>query len=340
MALALPSSRPRRVARPLAVVVVVALGLALAACGGDDPEGGGRSGGGGGTSGGDDGVVQVEHRYGTTTIESVPERIVSLDPQWTDVLLALGVTPVGYITSPLQEDPTFPWQGDALAGSEPLTYVDALPFDAVANLHPDLILVTYAAPSESDYSLLSETAPTIASLTDAEVETWEALTEVVGRVLHREDDAAALVEETHAAIQAVPDDLPGLEGRTIAFANYVPGSSLVVLADPDDGAGILFGQLGLGIAPGIAAEGGDATGRVEVSLERIDILDGDVLVVLTNGADVDDIVGWENLPAVETGAVAVLDQSQAMALNTPSPLAIPYGLDAIRPALEAAAGAG
>ncbi|HKY16005.1 MAG TPA: hypothetical protein VJM33_13855 [Microthrixaceae bacterium] len=67
------------------------------------------------------------------------------------------------------------------------------------------------------------------------------------------------------------------------------------------------------------------------------MLDGDLLLVLTNGGSTDDIVGFDQLPAVKTGAVAELDYLDATGLNTPSPLSIPYALDSIRPALEAAA---
>jgi hypothetical protein len=51
-----------------------------------------------------------------------------------------------------------------------------------------------------------------------------------------------------------------------------------------------------------------------------------------NGAT--SIAGYDQLPAVRTGAVSVMDYVTAVALDTPSPLSIPYGLDAIRPALE------
>jgi iron complex transport system substrate-binding protein len=42
---------------------------------------------------------------------------------------------------------------------------------------------------------------------------------------------------------------------------------------------------------------------------------------------------------VESGAVAILDLPTAVAVNTPSPLSLPWALDELRPALEAAAGA-
>jgi iron complex transport system substrate-binding protein len=209
--------------------------------------------------------------------------------------------------------------------------------EEVAALQPDLIVGTYAIEDQSAYDTFSGIAPTIASVSDAEVDPWQDITEVAGQILGRKSAARRVIDRADAKVRAVSDELPGLRGKTIAFANYYQ-DSFVVLANPDDGANVLFSQLGLGLAPGIVALDSDDTGRVTVSLERIDVLDGDVLAVLTNGDDVSRVPGWDNLPAVRSGAVAELDMNSAIALNTPSPLSIPYGIKAIRPALEAAAG--
>jgi iron complex transport system substrate-binding protein len=58
---------------------------------------------------------------------------------------------------------------------------------------------------------------------------------------------------------------------------------------------------------------------------------------LTNGAEPAEIPGYDARPAVQDGAVAVLDLAAVTGLNTPTPLSIPYSLERIRPALEAAA---
>jgi iron complex transport system substrate-binding protein len=279
--------------------------------------------------------VTIEHRYGSTRIAHRPQRIVSLDPQWTDVLLAMGTTPVGHIRSALVDE-DFPWQGDELADSTVLPYTNAIPLEDVAALQPDLIVATYSVEDADMYKALRAIAPTIPSITDHEVETWQDLTKVTGKFLGARAKAKRVVAGVDEKVQAYAARFPGLAGKTIAFANYVPGSELVVLADPDDGANALFAELGLELAPGIRAEAGDTVGRLEVSLERVDLLDGDVLAVLTNGADLDDIPGWGSLPAVETGAVTILDMDSATALNTPSPLSIPYGLKVIEPALQQA----
>lgn len=278
-----------------------------------------------------------EHRYGETTLESPPQRIVSLDPQWTDVLVALDAPLVAAALSPVPEGGRFPWQ-DLPATVDAIPAGDAIPYEAVAAARPDLIVITYYAADETTYDRLSEIAPTIPLLGEEQVDAWQDIAEVAGRLLDREDAAAALVADADQLAADVAAELPGLAGKTYALANYVPGDAIYVVADPDDGAGQLFSALGMEIDPELLALAGGAAGRVELSLERIDELDADLLIILTNGVPTDDIPGYATLPAVESGAVSLLDAADVSGLNTPSPLSIPYALEKIRPALEAAAG--
>lgn len=342
-------SRSRRT-----LTVLLAATLGLAACGSEGGSDGGRdtatsttTTAEGSGAVGDQGPapdaenafepVTIEHRWGSTEITEVPERVVTIDIQWTDVLLALGTTPVGYVADPTADGP-HAWQGDQLDDATAIPYSDTIPFEQVAALQPDLIVATFAIDDQSTYDQLSGIAPTIGALSDAEVDSWQDMTTVGGQVLGEQGTAQTLIADVDAQVQDLADELPGLDGKTIAFANYVPGDAFYVLANPDDGANTLFAQLGLDIAPGVAAEGADSSGRVKLSLEQAELLDGDVLLVLTNGADPEEIVGWDSLPAVESGAALEVDYAVATALNTPSPLSLPWALDTIRPALEAAAG--
>ncbi|MCB0977173.1 MAG: ABC transporter substrate-binding protein [Acidimicrobiales bacterium] len=291
------------------------------------------------TSEGEFTPVTIEHVFGTTEITERPQRIVSLDPQWTDVLLAMGETPVGFVSSPqFGERGTFPWQEDLLANSEPITYTDGVPVEAVAKLRPDLVLATYALESKADYEKLAGQFDVVASPTEEQVQKWEDLTDLTGKILGEPAAAERVVEKVTKTVDSVVSDLPGLKGKTIAFANYyAPGNQLIVLSDPDDGANVLFSRLGLELAPGILALGEGVNGRAELSLEQIDALDGDILLALTNGTDTADIVGWDTLPAVEAGTAKVLDTPTAWALNSPSPLSVPWAIEQIRPTLASAA---
>lgn len=291
-----------------------------------------------GSSASDAGPVTVEHRYGSTVVETRPQRIVSLDAQWTDVLLALDAPPVGYIVDPSVPD-GFPWRGDGLDGSTGMTAVDTLPYEQIAALEPDLIVVAYFAQDQGDYDRLTAIAPTIATLRADQVDSWQDITTTAGRVMRDEDAAAELTADVESQVADVAAEIPDLAGHTMALVNFVPGDSFYVVSDPDDGAMALFEQLGLSISPTILDAGEGEEARVKLSLERSDLLDADLLIVFTNGGDEATIAGWDDLPAVRSGAVAVLDYAAVHGLNTPSPLSVPYSLERIRAALDATAAA-
>lgn len=291
-----------------------------------------------------DGSITVEHLYGTTTVAAAPERIVSLDTQWTDVLVALDAPLVGAARDPYvpDGDGLHPWQVGEIPDAVTPIQLDPsgtiLPFEAVAALQPDLIVVSWGATDQAAYDQLSAIAPTIPLLAaDRQVDLWPDQALVAGALVGDPSKGEALIADADAGVAALAAELPGLAGKTYAFVNYVAGSAITIVVDPDDGAAQLFAGLGLSIDPELLAIDEAAVGRVDISLERIDELDADLLIMLTNGTPTADIIGFDALPAVQSGAFAVLDYSTAVALNTPTPRSVPYALDAIRPALEAAA---
>lgn len=280
--------------------------------------------------------VTIEHRYGTTEVAERPERIVSLDGQWTDTLVALGAPPVGFAVD-AYADGIFPWLGDALDDSTAVDVTDGIPLEQVAALDPDLIVISWAAEDEAMYDDLRAIAPTITSVSDAVVDPWQDIAGAAGQVLGMTDEADTLIADIDAQVAAVAAELPTLAGKTFAFANYVPGDQIYVLTDPADGAIAFFMSLGLELPEALQGAEGPAAGRFEVSFEQISMLDADVLIMLTNGADTADITGFDQLRAVQQGSWIVLDYDAAVSLNVPSVLSLPYGIEAVRPALEAAA---
>lgn len=324
----------RRIAAPLALLVLLAFGVA--ACGGDSDDAGadgGESAAGDGEAGGY--PVTIDHAFGSTTIESRPERILSLNVQWTDAVLALGEEPVAYVldAASSETDP-YPWHADQVADVERIDMRGSIPYEQLAALEPDLILTTWLAEDEATYETLSGIAPTIGLLGDLDVDRWQDQVEVVGRVLGEAERAAEVIEDVEGQVTAVAEELPGLAGKDYAAANYVEGDGLYVIADPDDGASELFYRLGMEIDPDILAVDEGAVGRVQLSLEQVDLLDADLVGILANGADPSELPGWDNLPAVRAGAVVDMTFADAVAMNTPSPLSIPHVLELFRPALE------
>ena len=292
-----------RVRTPFAVLLAVLLAsllVGVAACSGSDADAEGEdptTTAGGESAGVEFDEVTIEHAYGETPISERPQRIVSLDTQWTD----------------------------------------ALPYEQIAALEPDLIVVTYLAQDEEDYQTLSAIAPTIATLSDNQVDTWQDITDAAGQVLGEPEAAQRVIEQVDGQVASVGEELPGLDGQTFALVNYVKGDAFYVVSDPQDGAVVLFTQLGMVISPEIIEAGDGASGRATISLERTDLLDADLLLLLTNGEDPSSIPGYDSLPAVAAGAAAQLDYATAVAVNTPTPLSIPWALQELRPQLEAAA---
>jgi iron complex transport system substrate-binding protein len=323
---------------PLALLAALLVAVTLAACGDDD------GGAADTTAPAADGAVYpvtVEHAHGTTTLEARPERIVSLNVQWTDAVLALGVEPVAYVLdAAVGETAPYPWHADRLEGVTRVDMDGTIPFERIAALQPDLILVTYLAEEAAAFDTLADIAPTIGLLGDLQVDPWQDQVEVLGDVLGEPARAEAAIAEVDGEIAALADGLPGLRGKTYVAANYVAGDGIYVVADPEDGASRLFYGLGMEIDPEILALDEGAVGRVQLSLEQAGLLDADLLGILTNGDDPAALPGWDQLPSVRQGSVVDFELADVVGLNTPTPLSIPHVIELLRPALEVVAAAG
>ncbi|HEU4841016.1 MAG TPA: ABC transporter substrate-binding protein [Ilumatobacteraceae bacterium] len=285
--------------------------------------------------------VTIEHADGATTFAAAPERIATIGLQWTDVILAMGETPIAHIADPdAGPGDIYPWQAGLLDDSTGLAITSAqdIPFEQLAALDPDLILVTYLAEDQAVYERLNSIAPTIGLLGDRQVDRWQDMIAVAGQFLGRPAQAEEIVAGVDDVMAGAAAELPGLEGQTFVLANLVPGDAIYVVADPEDGSSVVFQQLGMVLDPDVLAAADGVSGRATFSFEQTALLDGDLLVLFTNGADAGDLVGYDQLAVVAAGASAVVDYASVVGLNTPSPLSIPYSLDVVRPQLAAAAG--
>jgi iron complex transport system substrate-binding protein len=152
--------------------------------------------------------VTIEHKFGATTIEKEPQRVISLGYSEQDPLLALGVVPIA-IREWFGEQPhaVWPWAQDELGDGEPEVLnmpFGELDFEAIAALKPDLIVATHSGIREEEYATLAEIAPTLAQpgeYPDFGVP-WQEQTILIGRAVGREDVAERLVADVEAQIQS------------------------------------------------------------------------------------------------------------------------------------------
>src|SRR5699024_2283272 len=146
---------------------------------------------GGGASGSKDWQsVSIDHAFGTTTIESAPQRVVTLGWGSHEAALALGVVPVGMEaqTYAAGDDGQLPWVTEKRQemGAEvtmiPAT-VEEPAYEVIAELEPDLILAPYSGITKEQYSLLTEIAPTVAYPKEAWTTPWREVITIVGKSL-------------------------------------------------------------------------------------------------------------------------------------------------------------
>ena len=319
-----------------------ALALGLAACGDDDTA---PSPGAGSTSGGDF-PAQVPHKYGSTTIESAPERVATYGGGDVDTLLALGVTPV--LVPDIdprwkQQGGISPWSRDKVQGEKPVVASNQeLQFEKVAAARPDLITAVEYDLKKPDYTKLSDLAPTVPPPKGFAPYTvpWDTMAVQVGASLGRKADAEQLVRQTKDAIAKE------------AKANPKFAQSKAVLIDPDDDGGVyifaendvrtrFLGDLGFTMPPEIEKL---FKGQfyAQISAERLDLLDlADVLIlVAVRKPQVRQLTSsrtYRNLAAVrEKRLVTIDDPDLAIAMSYSSVASTPYQLREVVPRLREA----
>ena len=113
--------------------------------------------------------LTVSHAYGETTVKEKPERVVSLAWSNQDVVLALGIVPVGTSAAnfgAVGDNGLLPWTEEAyeaLGESNPVVYddTDGFDYEAIADAAPDIIVAAYSGMTQEEYDTLSQIAPVV-----------------------------------------------------------------------------------------------------------------------------------------------------------------------------------
>ena len=292
--------------------------------------------------------VSIENQFGTTEIESKPERVVSVGYTDGDYILALGVTPVG-IRDWYGEQPggLWPWAAESDAASagdiEVLSNEDISP-EKVAALDPDVIIAIGSGITEEQYETLSQIAPTVAQTDDyAEYGTpWDVAQLTIGKALGLEAEAEAIVDDTKAMIADAAAAHPDWAGKTANFSVIGNDGSWYAYGDQDT-RGRLLTELGFAIPAEVLDLAGDLF-YAEGSAEEIDVIDADVLLYTgytdEDQATIEALPLFTAVPAIAEGRGVYIDIATGGAMSFSTTLSIPYALDAIVPLIEGALGDG
>lgn len=286
----------------------------------------------------------LAHKYGTTDVSGSPQRVVTVGLTEQDYALALGVTPVG-VRDWFGDQPgaLWPWaRADATSTPEVLP-VEALNFEQIAALRPDLILGINSGLTQEEYDRLSGIAPTIAQPADfADYGApWQTITTTVGTALGRDADAAALIPSIEQQFAQARTENPDFAGRTGLLASLLEDGTFYIYAEGP--APRFLVDLGFELPPAAAAlfTGADRP-PVALSLEQLSVLEADLLVVGLYGqaaidARIDDPL-FQGLPTVQQGRAVLLPELSTAngAMTFGSVLSLPAALDELVPRFTAA----
>jgi iron complex transport system substrate-binding protein len=323
--------------RSLPLVTLLAAALALSACGTDmsEPE---QSQ----PAASEAFPVTIEHKYGRTTVDAEPTRVVSVGFSDQDTVLAFDVAPVG-IREWYGEQPyaTWPWAQEALGDAKPTVLGSAeIEFEKVAALEPDLIVGLSSGMTESDYTTLSKIAPTLAQSGEfADYgQPWQETTRMVGAALGRPERAGELIEQLEQRFAQARADHPELASKSaVVAASFEAGN--VNAYGPQDVRGRLLADLGLQL-PKPVVTGAKDSFFTSFSDEQLPQLDGDAIVWNSyDDAAVQRIMALplrDQLSAVRTGGEVFLDETESGAASFSSVLSLPALLDSLAPRLAAA----
>ena len=220
------SSGQRPLSRSIALAAAASLVLSLGACSSAaeaeaPPEGAGVSG---------EWPRTVTHEAGETTIDAMPERIVSTTLSVTGTLLAIDAPVTATAFTPAQggtadENGFFTQWADVAVqrNVEPLYPVGEFDLEAVIAQEPDLIVVSTSGNDSvlDQYETLSGIAPTV--VVNYGDQSWQDLAEELGEATGHEQDAADIVEEFDAKVAETAETLRIEDDATASIVSYNPG---------------------------------------------------------------------------------------------------------------------
>jgi iron complex transport system substrate-binding protein len=229
--------------------------------------------------------VTIEHKYGSTTIESQPERVVVAGLREQDALLAMGVVPVA-TTYWFGDHPgsIFPWAEDELGDAKVpvvLNQDDGLQIEKIAAQRPDLIIAVYGGMTKKEYESLSKFAPVVA-MPKGKVDygsSWQEETLMTGKAIGQPERAQELVEKTEKLIADTAADHLEFKGRSAAIITDYEG---IFVYGPQDVRTTMLEQLGFKYPDALGKAFPDDFGG-QLSDEKVDELDVDALVWFADG---------------------------------------------------------
>ncbi|MGZ7445471.1 iron-siderophore ABC transporter substrate-binding protein [Paenibacillus sp. TH7-28] len=286
--------------------------------------------------------IVIKHAFGESVIESKPERVVTI--QWAnhDVVLALGVVPVGFSAANFgvqDGSGLLPWTAEKLKElgvSDPNVFqdTDGLDFEAISDADPDVILAAYSGITQEDYDLLSQIAPVVAYPTAPWSTTWREQVLLNAEGMGMKAEGEQLIKDTENMVNEKLSQYPQIKGKKVVWVNFSAEdlSQLHIYTPVDSRVAFLY-ELGMVYPESVTEQIADPNSySLNLSAENVEALyEADLIVGYGNDEllktlQADSLLG--KIPAIQRGSVAFIDSDTPLvAAGTPNPLSIAYTID-------------
>ncbi len=252
----------------------------------------------------------VQHELGESCIPLYPQRVIVMDQESLEILVALGVHPIAATSSNRIANKTTILNQKIKAVTN-LGKEGQPNLEAIVRLKPDLIIGMYIAPQ--NYKLFSHIAPTV-SMNSRHAE-WERTFQEFGDVLNKRQEAEALLEAYQQRIKALKATFgKKLSETKVSIMRFYTTLEFTQFMNHLSFPGSVIEDLQFISLPAVQRQlkGTDET-YVSVSLERVDLLDADaIFVALDPGADKNFQIYansplWQTLNAVKNHRVYIVD---------------------------------
>lgn len=327
----------------LLAALLACFALLLNACGDDEDSGSSASSGTNASESSDAAgqfPVTIKHKFGETTIEKEPKRVVVVGYTEQDAVFALGVKPVGVREFLAGYDwKNRPW-AQGFDGAKDVATVggEEIDFEKVAAQRPDLIIAINTGMDESGYKTLTKIAPTLAQSGDY-IDfgvPWQEQTKVIGQALGRTEQAEKVVADTEAVFKKVQEEHPSIAGKDGILAYGSTAANYGAYASSDYRS-MFFEDLGLKTPKEIDKLAGKQF-YVDFSSEQIRLMERDVVIFFGAKDDAVKNAAFKRLKAVKEDRVIYLDLTDQLAgaLGFGSAPSLAYAAENFAPMLDAA----
>ncbi|MEO0537732.1 MAG: iron-siderophore ABC transporter substrate-binding protein [Cyanobacteria bacterium P01_A01_bin.123] len=251
-------------------------------------------------------VRRVKHAFGETEVPANLTRVIALGYTTIEAVIAHGVQPIGVPNGAVDQllhlaldQETVAEIGDPVQPN----------LEKIAALKPDLILTSKYRLGDG-YSQLTEIAPTVVLDVDGNHE-WKELTRLCGEALGKPTETEKLSAAYDTKLQQVKAQLSSTGNPPqVSIVSIFPG--LIRATGIETFAGSVLADAGIARPPSQS----QAQGPQNVSLESLDLLDGDVIFIMMLQGDTEVAKGsqaesdrikahplWSQLKAVQANQV-------------------------------------